>query len=95
MTVAVPEAERLLPEYADLRRARAGTSNSVASQPDDWVMSLQVAKSLGQRGRLSFYVFNVLDKLATFGGGVTRTLPSTRFGAELTLPTSELVDRWR
>jgi hypothetical protein len=45
-----------------------------------------VAKSIGRNGRLSFYVFNALDKLATFGGGTVRTLPSSRFGVEVTLP---------
>jgi hypothetical protein len=84
--VPVPESDRLLPEYSDLRRARAGTGATTSSQPDDWLFSLQVAKSIGRNGRLSFYVFNALDKLATFGGGTVRTLPSSRFGVEVTLP---------
>ena len=67
------------------------TSGATSRSPDDWVMSLQVAKSLGRSGRLSFYVFNALDKFVTFGsGGAVRALPSTRFGAELTVPTSQL-----
>lgn len=87
----VPEAERTRPEYADLRRARANVTSGVSTSPDDWVMSLQVAKSIGASGRLSFYVFNALDKFVTFGaGGGARALPSTRFGAELTLPTQQL-----
>jgi hypothetical protein len=89
--VEVPESDRLRPEYADLRAARAGTTRTNVQQPDDWMMSLQVAKSIGADGRLSFYVFNVLDKLANFGArGAVRALPSTRFGAELTLPTAAL-----
>jgi hypothetical protein len=60
-------------------------------QPDDWLFSLQVAKSVLGEGRLSFYVFNVLDKLAVFGGGSVAAVPSSRFGAELTIPTA----RWR
>lgn len=87
----VPESDKLLPQYADLRKLRAGVGTGTSTQPNDWVMSLQVAKSLGKSGRLSFYVFNALDKFVTFGSsGSIRALPSTRFGAELTLPTSEL-----
>jgi hypothetical protein len=90
--VRVPEADRLLPEYADLRRARAGQTVLTNRQPDDWLLSLQVVKSIGRDGRLSFYVFNALDKLATFGGGgAVRALPSSRFGAELTLPLASWV----
>ena len=94
--VPVAEADKLDPSYADLRRRTAGTTQLSTSQPDDWVMSLQVAKSLGRSGRLSFYVYNVLDKLATFGaGGAVRSIPASRFGAELTLPTADLFGRNR
>ena len=87
----VAEADKLRPEFADLRKLRPAVGSGVSTQPNDWVMSLQIAKSLGQSGRLSFYVFNALDKFVTFGsGGSLRALPSTRFGAELTLPTSQL-----
>ena len=89
----VPEADKLQPQYADLRKLRPATTGSStgSKQPNDWVMSLQVAKSLGRNGRLSFYVYNALDKFVTFGaGGTARALPSTRFGAELTIPTAEL-----
>jgi hypothetical protein len=86
--VPVPEADRTRAEYADLRRGRAATSANVFRQPNDWLMSLQVAKSVAGSGRLSFYVFNALDKLAVFGGGSVRAVPSMRFGAELTLPTA-------
>jgi len=88
--VRVPDADKLLPENKDLRAARAGTARTTISSPDDWIISLQVVKSLGSNGRLSFYVFNALDKLATFGSGSVRSLPSSRFGAELTLPTGNL-----
>ncbi len=94
--VPVPESERTQPQYADLRRQRSSSASSRTTVPNDWVMSLQIAKSLGQRGRLSFYVFNVLDRFATFGGtGSVRALPPTRFGAEFTLPTSEFFGRTR
>ena len=89
--VPVPDADKLQPQYADLRKLRPSVNGTRSTQPDDWVMSLQVAKSLGRNGRLSFYVFNALDKFVTFGaGGTARALPSTRFGAELTIPTAEL-----
>jgi hypothetical protein len=89
--VPVPDSDKLRTEYADLRRQRPNVSSGLSTSPDDWVMSLQVAKSIGPSGRLSFYVFNALDKFLTFGttGGV-RALPSTRFGAELTMPTAQL-----
>lgn len=87
----VLESDKLKPEFADLRKRRPAVGSGTSTSPDDWVMSLQVAKSLGQTGRLSFYVFNVTDKFFTFGSsGVVRSLPSTRFGAELTIPTAEL-----
>lgn len=86
--VPVPFAERTQSQYADLRRGRAGITGAVTRQPDDWLMSLQIAKSIARSGRLSFYFFNVLDKIAVFGGGSVRSVPSTRFGAEMTLPTA-------
>jgi hypothetical protein len=89
--VLVPEADRTQPQYADLRLARPATARSTTRQPDDWLLSLQIAKAIGANGRLSFYVFNALDKLASFSaGGTVRALPSSRFGVELTLPTSML-----
>jgi len=89
--VSVAESDKGRAEFADLRRLRPSTGASRSSQPNDWLMSLQVAKSLGRSGRLSFYIFNALDKFITYGsGGSARALPSTRFGAELTLPTSDL-----
>ena len=88
-SVLVTEAQRTQPEYHDLRSARAGTSASAFTQPSDLLMSLQVAKSVGGSGRLSFYVFNTLDKIVTFGTNGTRSVLSpTRFGAELTIPTA-------
>lgn len=88
--IEVPEAERGRPEYADLRSARGGSSNSSFATPDDWIMSLQVVKSVFGDGRLSFYAFNVFDRFVTFSGGAARASPTTRFGAELTMPTAGL-----
>lgn len=86
--VPVAEADKLKPEFADLRKLRSSTSTGVSRLPNDWLASIQVAKSLPGNGRLSFYVFNVLDKLVSTSGGSVRALPSTRFGAELTVPTA-------
>jgi hypothetical protein len=93
--VPVPESDRSLPEYADLRQARVDFTTTLSRQPDDWMMSIQIAKSVGTQGRLSLYFFNVLDKLVTFGGGTARGLPSSRFGAELTMPMSVIERAWR
>jgi hypothetical protein len=90
--VTVPREQRLAPEYADLRRARAGGASASTSVPSDWLLSLQVVKSLPANGRLSFYFFNALDKQLTVGSSGSRIFPSTRFGAELTLQTRPIVD---
>ncbi|MEP6780177.1 MAG: TonB-dependent receptor [Gemmatimonadaceae bacterium] len=88
-SVLVPEDQRTLPQYGDLRAARASASASATTQPRDLLMSLQVAKSIGASGRLSFYVFNAFDKIVTFGAdGGRSVLSPTRFGAELTIPTA-------
>jgi len=86
--VPVPDADKLKPEFSDLRRLRPSTGSGNSRSPNDWLASLQVAKSLPGNGRLSFYVFNALDKLVTISGGSARALPNTRFGAELTVPTA-------
>jgi TonB dependent receptor/CarboxypepD_reg-like domain/TonB-dependent Receptor Plug Domain len=84
----VPVARRNDPEFADLRAARASVNSSRSTSPDDWLMSLQIAKSFARNGRLSFYYYNVTDKFLTIsGGGVIRALPTSRFGVELTVPT--------
>ena len=89
--VPVPESRRLDPEFADLRRLRPSIAGGVNRLPNDWLASLQVAKSLPGGGRLNFYVFNALDRLISFSGSSVRALPSTRFGVELTIPTAS----WR
>jgi hypothetical protein len=88
--VPVAVEQRLDAQYRDLRRGRTGLTGVRLQRPDDWLFSLQVAKSIVGDGRLSFYFFNVLDKLAVFGGGSVNAVPSARFGAELTIPTT----RW-
>jgi hypothetical protein len=87
----VPRDQRADPQYRDLVRQRPSAQSSRSTSPDDWIMTLQVAKSMFGGGRLSFYVYNVTDKFLTIsGGGALRALPSSRFGAEVTLPTASL-----
>jgi hypothetical protein len=56
--------------------------------PADWMMSLQVAKTLPFRGRLTFWAFNLLDRRGYMIEAKVepRYYSSTRFGLELTLP---------
>jgi outer membrane receptor protein involved in Fe transport len=86
--VHVAPDERADPQYADLRQPRAGVLGTLASAPSDWLMSLQVAKSLPFGGRLSFYAFNALDRRGRFAasGSAARVYPQVRYGAEITLP---------
>jgi ferric enterobactin receptor len=78
-------------QFADLRAGRASVGSSRTESPDDWLMTLQITKSFARDGRLSFYYYNLTDKFLTIsGGGVIRALPTSRFGAELTVPTSRM-----
>lgn len=87
----VPVAQRNDAQFADLRKLRASVTSSRSTSPDDWLMTLQIAKSFAGNGRLSFYYYNLTDKFLTIsGGGVIRALPTSRFGAEVTIPTATL-----
>jgi hypothetical protein len=93
--VPVPAAQRTDPQYADLRGPRVGLLAAPDARADDWFMSLQVAKTLPYDGKVSFYAFNVLDrvgKYATAGAG-GRLHPPVRFGLELTMPLGGWGDR--
>ena len=94
-TVPVPLAQRTSPEFADLRRSRTGLRIGTRGPPADWLMSLTVAKTLPRDGRLSFYAFNVLDRLGTFGSATRdgRLFSSMRFGVDLTLRLDALLGR--
>lgn len=90
----VPREQRANPEYRDLVAMRPSVGAGVSESPNDWVATLQVAKSIARGGRLSFYVYNVTDKFITIsGGGALRAMPASRFGAEVTLPTAPLFAR--
>jgi outer membrane receptor protein involved in Fe transport len=89
--VEVPEAERTDPQYMDLRETRSGSLVQALSTPGDWMMSVQVSKTLPLEGHLSFWVYNLLDRAGTYGDANTyaRLYPQMRF--ELTMPARGLV----
>lgn len=86
--VPVPRAQRGDPQFSDLHLSRTGQLAGLQATPVQWIASLQVAKTLPLGGRISFYMFNVFDKIGSYGGaGVAPLLyPSSRFGLELALP---------
>jgi hypothetical protein len=84
--VPVPPEQRGDSAFADLRISRAGVTTARRETPADWLMSLQVSKTLPLGGRLSFFGFNVLDRLGRIKGSGQRTFPRARFGLEVTLP---------
>jgi len=83
--------ERASPEYSDLRVPRTGTFVDLNETPPDWLMSLQVSKTLPRGGRLSFFAFNVLDRRGRREPGVgIRVFPELEFGVEAMLPLGGL-----
>jgi hypothetical protein len=86
--ISVAPEQRGDPQYADLRVVRSGFSNLPASTPADWMMSLQIAKTLPFGGRLNFFAFNALDRqgrLSQSGLG-SRAYPPLRYGLTLMMP---------
>ncbi len=77
-------------QYHDLRRQRVGLLTIPASPPRDWLLSLQVAKTVFTDGRIAFYAFNMLDRLGqpATRSNASRIFPRVRFGVELTVPLS-------
>jgi outer membrane receptor protein involved in Fe transport len=84
--VPVPPEERGDPQYADIRRARSGTFSPLRITPADWIMSVQVSKSLPLAGELRFYAFNSLDRIGRSTPEGSRGYPSLQFGVEVTVP---------
>lgn len=84
--VPVPEADRALPQYEDLRVPRGGLLQARAT-PSDWMMGLQVSKALPLDGELRFWAFNALDRIGRYGTGTQqpRLYGRVQFGAELNL----------
>lgn len=91
--VPVPQEVRGDPQYADLRRTRGGTLTKAASTPGDWIMSLQVSKSLPGGGRLNFWAYNLLDNRGVYGTLTqkARFYPAMQFGLELVLAPATLL----
>jgi hypothetical protein len=83
--VPVPESERGQAQYNDLHITRSDIYGETRN-PTDWLLSLQVSKTLPLDGRLSVYAYNALDKI---GKGSNR-YAATRFGLELWLPLASL-----
>ena len=91
--VPVAPEDRLNPEYRDLREARTGYFVYPKGSPADWMLGVQVSKTLPLEGRVSFWVFNAMDDVGTgFAPGVQpRFYASTRFGLELVLKPAALM----
>ncbi len=85
--VRVPPSERSRPEYADLRQTRGSVNTNANETASDWLMSLQVSKTLPLEGRLSFYAFNALDRVGQYSrpGVGPRLHPPLRFGLEVSM----------
>ena len=90
--VPVPAGRRGEAQYKDLRRQRVGLMTVPASPLPDWLLSVQVAKTVFGEGRLAFYAFNALDRLGLPATNArdARLFPRVRFGLELTVPTAAL-----
>jgi len=90
--VPVPAEERGDPQYADLRVPRSGLLVDPRPAPADWLLSIEVSKTLPLGGRLSFYAFNSLDRVGRYGSATvgTRLFPAMRYGLEVTMPARAL-----
>jgi outer membrane receptor protein involved in Fe transport len=91
--VPVPPADRSRPEYSDIQLPRRGVLTDEVVVPPDWLLSIQVSKSLPLEGRLSFYAFNALDRVGQYArpGRASRVYPGMRFGIELSLQPGALL----
>jgi hypothetical protein len=84
--VPVPPAQRAEAQYTDLHIPRAGTFLIPTQTPADWLLSVQVSKTLPLNGELRFSAFNLLDRLGRIIPRAQRTFPRLRFGLEVTMP---------
>lgn len=92
--VEVPLAARTDAQYSDLRVPRLGVLEIPQKGPVDWLLNVQVSKTLPRDGRLSFYAFNAFDRVGSYAGRATtgRIFPAMRFGMEVSMqlnPSSE------
>jgi hypothetical protein len=94
--VPVPRAQRGDSIYRDLHVGRVGLGTAVFGAPNDWLLSLQVSKTLPLDGRLSFYAFNAFDRPGrTSPTGSERQFQPVQFGLEVTLPVAAVVQAVR
>jgi hypothetical protein len=93
--VPVPEAERSSPAYEDIRVTRGGLVEP-QSAPSDWMMALQVSKTLPLDGELRFWAFNALDRVGQYGsaGRQSRLYRRVRFGVELRVAPRVILGGW-
>ncbi len=90
--VPVPQAQRGDSIYRDLHVGRIGLGTSRSGVPNDWLLSLQVSKTLPLDGRFSFYAFNAFDRQGRIApGGSQRVFQPVQFGLEVTLPVQALL----
>lgn len=90
--VQVPRSERGARRYDDLRVPRGGVLEEPTTTPGDWMLHVQLSKTLPVGGRLNFWAFNVLDDRGVPGGPDTlgRFYSSMRFGVEARFRPAEL-----
>jgi hypothetical protein len=96
MIPVAPDA-RGNPEFQDLRRPRTGAFTELRTTPADWIMGLQVRKSLPLNGHFSFWAFNLMDRRGyVLEPNVhPRPYPRTRFGLELVIAPATLLEAVR
>jgi hypothetical protein len=87
--IPVPAAERTAPQYEDLRLPRGGALTGLRATGGDFLMNLQVSKTLPFDGRLTFWTFNTLDNRGRYQEPdvIRRIYPAMRFGLELMIST--------
>ncbi|WP_420637348.1 TonB-dependent receptor [Candidatus Palauibacter sp.] len=93
--VPVPAERRGDPEFADLRVSRSGRSLPLQGPRPDWMVHLQVSKTLPLEGQLRVWAFNFFDRRGQpwEGDRLGRLYPSVRFGAEVTFPAAGFFGR--
>lgn len=93
--VAVPETARGDAEFADLQLPRRTITTERTRTLADWLLSVQISKSLPGDGRLSFYAFNAFDRVGQYPrpGWAPRLHPPVRFGFDITMVPGALVGR--
>jgi hypothetical protein len=86
--VPVPVEQRGDAQFADLHVGLKGQRTDEQRAPRDWLLNLQVSKTLPLGGRFAFYAFNLLDKVGNYGDAFTRArlFPPMRVGVEITMP---------